>query len=156
MNRERLLTLIDTRWRALLASYAGLPDGLLLEPGVAGSWSVKDIIAHVTVWEHEALAHLPVVLAGRRPPRYSVTYGGINAFNALMTERNRALTLPEVLQRRDATHRRLLEFVAQVPDAECAGDTRFRRRLRLDTYGHYAVHTRAILAWRQGRAPART
>ena len=156
MNRERLLTLVDTRWRALLASYAGLPDGLLLMPGVAGSWSVKDIIAHVTVWEDEALAHLPVVLAGRRPPRYSVSYGGINAFNALMTERNRALTLPEVLQRRDATHRRLLAFVAQVPDAECAGDTRFRRRLRLDTYGHYAVHTRAILAWRRGRAPART
>ena len=156
MNRERLLTLIDTRWRALLASYAGLPDGLLLMPGVAGSWSVKDIIAHVTVWEDEALAHLPVVLAGRRPPRYSVTYGGINAFNALMTERNRALTLPEVLQRRDATHRRLLEFVAQVPDAECAGDTRFRRRLRLDTYGHYTVHARAILKWRQGRPPART
>jgi len=49
-----------------------------------------------------------------------------------------------------------LAFVAQVPDAECAGDTRFRRRLRLDTYGHYAVHTRAILVWRQGRAPART
>jgi hypothetical protein len=148
MNRERLLRLIDTRWRALLASYAGLPDGLLLAPGVAGSWSVKDIIAHVTVWEHEALAHLPVVLAGRRPPRYSVAYGGIDAFNALMTERHRALTLPEVLQQRDSTHRRLLEFVAQVPDAECAGDTRFRRRLRLDTYGHYAVHTRAISRWR--------
>ena len=151
-RRERLLALIDARWQDLQASYAGLPDAALLEPGVTGSWSIKDIIAHVTVWEEEALAHLPVVLAGKRPPRYSVTHGGINAFNARMTERNRALTLAEVLRQRDSTHRRLVEFVGRAPEAECAGDSRFRRRLRLDTYGHYAVHTRAITRWRAASA----
>lgn len=151
-RRDRLLGVIDARWRELLASYAGMPDAALEEPGVTGSWSVKDIIAHVTVWEEEALTHLPVVLAGRRPPRYSVTYGGINAFNAKMTERNRSLTLVEVLRRRDATHRRLVDLVGRAPEAECAGDTRFRRRLRLDTYGHYAVHARAITRWRAASA----
>jgi hypothetical protein len=123
-------------------------------PGVVGAWSIKDIIAHVTVWEEEALTHLPVVLAGRTPPRYSVTHGGINAFNAQMTQRNRDLALADVIRRRDDTHRRLLEFLARVPEAECAGDTRFRRRLRLDTYGHYAVHTKAIRTWRDRRASA--
>jgi len=151
VRRQALLTVIDRRWQDLLASYAGLSDADLTEPGVTGSWSVKDIIAHVSVWESEALAHLPVVLAGRRPPRYSVTHGGINAFNARATERNRALSLSEVMQLRDDTHRRLLEFVARVPEAECEGDTRFRRRLRLDTYGHYAVHTKAISRWRARR-----
>lgn len=37
-------------------------------------------------WHEEALKHLPAVLEGRRPPRYSVTYGGIDAFNAQMTK----------------------------------------------------------------------
>ena len=115
---------------------------------------MKDIIAHVTVWEHEALAHLPVVLAGRRPPRYSVTHGGINAFNALMTQRNRDVPLREVLRRRDESHRRLVAFIAAAPESECRSDTPFRRRLRLDTYGHYAVHAPAIRRWREGRAPA--
>lgn len=151
MNRRRLLTTIEARWQELLASYAGLSDADLTEPGVAGTWSVKDIIAHVSVWEEEALAHLPVVLAGGRPPRYSVTHGGIDAFNARMTERTRTLTLAGVLSRRDETHRRLLAFVERAPEAECAGDTRFRRRLRLDTYGHYAVHTEAISRWRSRR-----
>ena len=32
------------------------------EQGVTGSWSVKDIIAHVTTWEEEALKHLPLIL----------------------------------------------------------------------------------------------
>jgi hypothetical protein len=154
MSHQALLAMIDRRWQELLDSYAGLSDADLTAPGVTGTWSVKDIIAHVSVWEEEALTHLPVVLAGRRPPRYSTTHGGINAFNARMTERNRALTIAEVLRRRDDTHGRLLEFVGRVPEAECAGDTRFRRRLYLDTYGHYAVHTKAIRKWREGRATA--
>lgn len=148
MIRSRLLKLMDARWQALLASYADLSEAELTEPGVAATWSVKDIIAHVTVWEEEALTHLPVILAGRKPPRYSVTHGGIDAFNALMTERNRRLTLADVFRRRDDTHRRLVEFIAGVPESECGSDTAFRRRLRLDTYGHYAVHTKAIRRWR--------
>jgi hypothetical protein len=152
MIRSELLQSLNMRWQELLASYGGLPDAALTEPGVTGSWSIKDIIAHVSVWEEEALTHLPVVLAGKRPPRYSVTHGGINAFNALMTGRNRDLPLAEVLRRRDDTHNRLIEFVQRVPESECISDTRFRRRLRLDTYGHYAVHSRAIRKWRDQRA----
>ena len=151
LGRTRLLQRLDARWQELLASYAGLSEDALAEPGVTGTWSVKDIIAHVTVWEGEALAHLPVVLAGKRPPRYSVTHGGIDAFNAQTTQRNLGLTLAEVVRRRDDTHRRLVELVHGVPESECGSDTRFRRRLRLDTYGHYAVHTRAIRAWRERR-----
>jgi hypothetical protein len=154
MSRKALLKRIDERWQDLLASYAGLSDADLLTPGVTGTWSVKDIIAHVTTWEEEALAHLPVVLAGKRPPRYSVTHGGINAFNAQMTAKNRERSLAEVLRRRDDIHSRLVEFVQRVPESECGGDTRFRRRLRLDTYGHYVVHTRAIRAWRDQRSQA--
>jgi hypothetical protein len=148
MSRSGLLGRLDLRWQDLLASYAGLSDADLVTPGVTGTWSVKDIIAHVTTWEEEALAHLPVVLAGKRPPRYSVTHGGINAFNAQMTAKNRERSLAEVLRRRDDIHNRLVEFVQHVPASECGGDTRFRRRLRLDTYGHYAVHSRAIKGWR--------
>ena len=151
MSRSGLLGRLDLRWQDLLASYAGLSDADLLTPGVTGTWSVKDIIAHVSVWEEEALTHLPVVLAGKRPPRYSVTHGGINAFNAQMTAKNRERSLAEVLRRRDDIHNRLVEFVQRVPESECGGDTRFRRRLRLDTYGHYAVHSRAIRTWRAQR-----
>ena len=154
MSRAPLLKRLEARWQDLLASYAGLSPQDMTGPHVTGNWSVKDIIAHVTVWEEEALTHLPDILAGRKPPRYSVTHGGIDAFNAQMTRRNRDLALAEVLRRRDDTHRRLLAFIEGVPESECAGDTRFRRRLRLDTYGHYAVHARAIRAWRERRATA--
>ncbi len=152
MNRQQLLNRLDTAWVAFQASYAGLSTSRLTEPGVTGDWSVKDIIAHVTWWEEEALRHLPLIIAGDRPPRYSVTYGGIDAFNAMMGERKRDLSLSDVLTQQDDTHRRLIDFIQSVPEDQLTRETRFRRRLRLDTYSHYPIHTKAIREWRQRRS----
>ncbi|MEJ2545698.1 MAG: DinB family protein [Calditrichaceae bacterium] len=149
MNRLQLLKRLNNAWNALLTSYRGLSESELIKPGVTGNWSVKDIIAHVTWWEEEALKHLPLILAGGRPPRYSVTYGGIDAFNAKMTEQKKQLSLDEVLRQRDETHQRLIDYVETVPEDQIIKETRFRRRLRLDTYGHYSIHTRAILEWQR-------
>jgi hypothetical protein len=149
MNRRQLLERLEAAWTELENSYAGLTDAQLLIPGVTGAWSVRDIIAHVTWWEEEALQHLPLVRDGGRPPRYALTYGGIDAFNALMTERRRHLPLAEVLRLHDEVHARLVEYVRDAPDELFTRETRFRRRLRLDSYGHYPKHARAIRAWRR-------
>ena len=93
MVKQRVLNKLDEVWAAFKESYAGLSGARLTEPGVTGDWSVKDILAHVTTWEEEALKHLPVIMAGRHPPRY-VSYGGIDGFNARMTERSAACRWP--------------------------------------------------------------
>jgi hypothetical protein len=129
-------------------SYSGWSESQLLEPGVTDVWSIRDVIAHVTIWEEEALAHLPLILMGGRPPRYSVAYGGIDAFNDLAMERKRDLSLAEVLRQQQDSHRRLVHLVERAPEDQLTRDTRFRRRLRLDSYSHYAIHAAAICNWR--------
>jgi hypothetical protein len=149
VDRRQLLKRLAQAWRAFNDSYAGLSDAQLLEPGVTGAWSVRDILAHVTTWEEEALEHLPLILKGGTPPRYSARYGGIDAFNARMTEQKRHLSLPQIFAQLAATHGRLVDFVQQVPEHQLVGETRFRHRLRLDTYRHYPLHAEAIREWRQ-------
>jgi hypothetical protein len=149
MDRRRLLQRLDKAWLEFKESYAGLSDWQILEPGVQGKWSVRDILAHVTTWEEEALTHLPLILEGGRPPRYSTTYGGIDAFNALMTERKRDLSLSEVRRQLNEVHGRLIDYVRRAPEELFTRETRFRRRLRLDAYGHYPKHARAIRVWRE-------
>ena len=151
MKTHEVLARLDKAWKEFEESYAGLSDQQLLEPGVTGRWSVRDIIAHVTWWEEEALTHMPVIREGGRPPRYKAAYGGIDAFNALMTERRRHLSLDEVRAQHDEVHERLVRYVSAAPEELLAGESRFRRRLRLDTYGHYPVHANAIRAWRSAR-----
>ena len=156
MTKEQVLKRLNEAWLDLKESYAGLADSQMLEPGVTGKWSVRDILAHITTWEEEALKHLPLILEGGRPPRYSTKYGGIDAFNALMTERKRGLSLAQVERMLDETHNQLVDLIRRTPEDQLVGDTRFRRRLRLDTYGHYPEHAKAIREWRAraSRQPA--
>ena len=149
MDRRQLLNRLDKAWAAFNESYTGLSDAQLMEPGVTGDWSVRDIVAHVTTWEEEALKHLPLILKGGTPPRCSVRYGGIDAFNALMTEQKRSLSLSEVRAQLAATHGRVVDFIQRAPEGQLIGETRFRHRLRLDTYSHYPLHAAAIRQWRQ-------
>jgi hypothetical protein len=151
MDRQQLLKQLDKAWAAIKGSYAGLSDSQLTEPGVTGHWSVKDILAHVTTWEEEALKYLPLIIKGDRPPRY-IQYGGIDAFNAQMTEQKRGLSLSDVLRQLDETHRRLIDYVQSAPEEQFTRETRFRRRLRLDTYSHYPKHAKAIRQWREQRS----
>lgn len=92
-----------------------------------------------------------MILEGGRPPRYSVTYGGIDAFNALTTEQKKGLSLLDVRRQLDDTHRRLVEVIERVSEDDLIRETRFSRRLRLDTYSHYPKHTAAIRKWRDQR-----
>src|SRR6185437_2870434 len=97
MKKYQLLQRLEKAWAAIKESYSGLSDAQLMEPGVMGEWSVKDILAHVTTWEEEALKYLPLILNGGRPPRY-IQAGGIDAFNAQMAEQQRDMALSDVLR----------------------------------------------------------
>jgi hypothetical protein len=105
----------------------------------------------VTTWEAEALKYIPLLRAGGRPPRY-ITFGGLDAFNAKRSAEKRRRSLATVLRQLDDTHRRLRALIARLPDAELARETRVRRRIRLETFGHYPEHAAAIRQWRKRRA----
>ena len=153
MKRDQLAKRLDVRWRELHDAFQGLPQNVLLEPGVVGHWSIRDVLTHVATWEEEVLKALPVILEGGPLPRYSTLYGGIDAFNAQAHERKQGLSLEEVWKGLQETHQRLLSLLDGVPDAAFARESRFLRRLRQDTYGHYREHARQILAWRKARCP---
>ena len=93
----------------------------------------------------------PLLKRHKRPPRYSVTYGGIDAFNTRMTELKKNLSLLEVFRQQADVHHRLIGLIEGAPEDQLGGDTRFRHRLRLDTYGHYPKHADAIKQWRERR-----
>jgi hypothetical protein len=149
MTRQQLLARMASAWESFVRAHCGLTDAQMTVPLVTDIWMVKDIISHVTWWEEEALKNLPLIAEGERPPKYSALYGSVDAFNALMTDQRRDLPLDEVLRRSAEVHGRLLEYISSVPDELITTDTRFRKRLRLDTYGHYPLHARVIDAWRE-------
>jgi len=151
MTRDKLLQKIDAAWHEFNTAFAGLPDALLEQPNAIGEWSLKDILGHIAVWENEALKYIPVILDGKRLPRYKDMYGGIDAFNALTVTENRRLTLAEARQHSTQTHLKLLDYLQSLPEEQFTSGSRVSRRILLDTYGHYPYHTQAIWQWREQR-----
>jgi hypothetical protein len=149
---DRVLDQLAAAWVDFHASYAGLRDEEFLTPGVVGEWSVRDLIAHVTWWDQESIEHLPITLVRGRLPRYSQVYGGIDAFNAMKTREKAGLTLDEVRAEAAATHERLLAYLLSLDPVEWAANTRFRHRLKLDTWSHYPIHAADIRRWRAAGA----
>ena len=148
MKKDQVLKRLEKAWATFQESYVGLSKPQLMVAGVMDNWSVKDILAHVTTWEEEALKYLPLILTGGKPPRY-IQFGGIDAFNGQMAEQKREMALSDVLRQLDETHRRLIDYLQNVPEEHFTRETRFRHRLRIDTYSHYPLHARAIQEWRE-------
>lgn len=146
---DRVLGQLEEAWNAFRAAWEDLDDETLLVPGVTGEWSIRDLIAHVTWWDEESIRHLPEVLEGVRPAKYSDLYGGIDAFNALMTERKSGLSLDQVRREFAGTHERLVAYLVGLDPERWVGDQRFRKRLKLDTWGHYPIHTEDIRRWQE-------
>jgi hypothetical protein len=150
-RRRRLLERVAETWKAFNDSYAGLTEVLLKEAGVTGAWSVRDILAHLTTWEEEALKHLPLILTGGTPPVLRDLRGPRCLQRPHDGTEAAAVLVPG--SRAAGGHARPRGRVhPERAEHQLIGDTRFRRRLRLDTYGHYPIHADAIRQWRKRRS----
>ena len=150
MNRDQLLRRVDEPWNDFIRSFHGLSSEAIQEPGVVGEWSVKDLLGHIATWEEESLAALTLIMDGKRTSRYA-RFGGIDAFNDIRWREHRDQPVEDVRRRLLESHAGLISLLKNVSDQFFERETRFRRRLRLDTYGHYPEHTEHVLSWREAK-----
>ncbi len=66
---------LHAKQAALEQVLAPLSEQQMTAPGVAGAWSIKDVLIHVSAWERVLLARLQA-MAKHREPLYSWAPGG--------------------------------------------------------------------------------
>jgi hypothetical protein len=144
---------MNQEWSALGAALAGLSDARMLEAGVVGAWSVKDLLGHVAYWAQEAAKNTQLVKAGRqdqivRPD----TSKAIDRWNAREQRLRAGRALPELRYELEESHQRALAALSGLPEEKLSlnldGGT-FLELYAVDTYDHYREHTDQILAWRK-------
>ena len=59
---------VEASWAKLMDALTGLPEERMDEPGVAGDWSVKDVLGHVAYWEGRAIGAVERALNGEPEP----------------------------------------------------------------------------------------
>jgi hypothetical protein len=152
MTKSKLMDLLQTahaEWDSLLAQVG---EERMAESGVAGDWSVKDIIAHVTWGEREIL---PVF---RRHELVGSELWDLpqNERNAAVFEQNRNRALQEVLAESRQVYGDLLQALAPLSDEDLNDPGGYKdmpavwqpwNLISENTYEHYADHANDIRAW---------
>lgn len=149
MNKAKFLAELDRKYRFFRNAYAGLTVSQLLQPGVSGDWSVKDIIGHVADWEAEMLRRAPILLGQAEGEIYLTAYSSADDFNAHMSAEHAGWDLPQALRHQALAHNALMAFLEEVPANLLDGRTRFMKHLRGNTTDHYVEHAKSIRQWRK-------
>ena len=148
-DREELLKDLEQARDELRASYEGLSDEQMVQPGAVGEWSVKDVLSHVASWEEVALPDLARIARGDVPTLATIDLYSFNfdPFNAMIMSLRQALPLEQVLRELDIVRAEFTAAVGRLPESALV-EGQFARILVQITAEHDREHTQHILQWR--------
>ena len=125
-------------------------------PGVAGDWSAKDMVAHLTAWEQRPVAWLTAIRRGMIPePAPWPPNLSEEKTNAWIYEANRGRSLDDVLDESRRVHAQLLMELEAISEEDLNDARRFAwlngnslaDSIPGDSYEHYQDHTRMVREW---------
>ncbi len=141
----------------VLQAVAGFPETAWEAAGACGSWSVKDIIAHLASYERVLVDILTVATGkGSTPVLNSFIELGVQ-FNDSEVSKRRATTIQHVLAEFNDTHVQVMALIGTVPpETLCQSGTLpwYGPDYALDDvivymyYGHKREHSAQIAAFR--------
>ena len=159
MRLEHYIAAVRSSRAAFDEAVARVPEERMLEPGLTGSWSVKDMIAHVSWFEHQMVVLVRAhALVGsdlwELPPH--------ERGDAIFRE-NRDRSLDDVHSESARVFGELLAALATLDEEDLEDPTRFPGMppdwrpvdiLAQNTHEHYDAHRAGLLAWLEGSAPS--
>ena len=152
MNKTTLIETLRTerrQWDGLLAQ---IGEERMQQPGVAGVWSVRDVIAHVMWYERETVG----VLQQRAfvgSPLWGVS---LDERNAGTVAESQQLPLQELRAEAQQVFEQLIQAIQTFSDAELNDASSLRDIpftwlpwlvIVSNSYGHYHQHTPSLRAW---------
>ena len=151
-NQKRLIILaIDDAWRDLRNTVNSIRADDALKPGACGEWSVNQILYHITAWEKLLInALLASDKDATQNPQNAYHSEDADAFNAKVIENMSNMTLREVMEKFDMTHRHLRDILEQCPSEVFAPQHPKRKLIDEHAFLHYEEHTAHIAAWMHG------
>ena len=150
-TKEELLNEAAREYKSFHEALQGLNESQMSEVWL-GTWSVKDIVAHIAGWHEEMGPALERLSRGERPIREGVSYDDVDAWNARFASARRGTPVADVLLELDKTHEYFLRAAAGVPgDRFQVGKTAWKI-VDQNTAHHYREHADQIRAWRSSNS----
>jgi hypothetical protein len=163
LNKQEILARIRTERRRLEQNLEALDETQMLQPGVVGQWSVKDILAHLADWEGRFLGWYQVGLRGEAPeiPAPGLTWAQLDTLNQRIYLANRDRPLADVLATFGRSYQEMIEAIEAMSEEEIFAPGRYAwagagnnlvNVILANTANHYRWAKTAIREWLKGAA----
>jgi hypothetical protein len=144
---REVLGRMDDGWHEFQSHVQALPGEQLQARLGAGTWTRKQMLAHIGTWHDLTVERLSGLMASGEPQGVADEEDAINARAARAAE---GRTSGEVLQAMQDSYGRLRREVARLTDAQLADHDGFAASVIAgNSYGHYREHLADL-----GAAPA--
>jgi hypothetical protein len=160
MNKTKLIGNIQQERQRLERTLVDINADLMVTPGVIEDWTVKDILAHITVWEQRMVSWLGDTLRGQIPQMLppGMTWDDLDVWNEQTYQKHRHHPLGEVLADFAMSYPQALKAVQDVPEEDLIDPDRFEWRegqplwvmVAANTFWHYKEHNESISVWLEG------
>jgi len=150
-EKTTLLTEAETEFSQLKRAIAGLDEARMREVWL-GTWSARDVVAHISGWHREMAPALKRLARGERPIPEGVSYDDVDAWNGRFAEARRAAATADIVAELDASHAAFMRAAAAVPEERYVPGKTAYKIVDLNSRHHYQEHRGQIEAWRERKA----
>jgi hypothetical protein len=159
VTKAELLRRIQAGYEQLEGIIAPLSEAQMTAPGVNGPWSVKDNLAHLTVWQDYLEGRLQGILTNTDPPEFMPGFESEDAQNEHIYQQHKERPLADVLAGFRASYQRVVaavqamsEEALNAPSPWDASGNPIWPVIVGNTYEHYEEHGGIIQRWLEARA----
>ena len=150
-EKTTLLSGAETEFAAFKRALAGLDEAQMREVWL-GTWSARDIVAHISGWHREMAPALERMQKGERPIPEGVSYDDVDAWNGRFAEARRGAATADILKELDASHAAFLQAAAGVPEERYVAGKTAHKIVDFNSRHHYQEHRAQIEEWRKRKA----
>lgn len=148
--KDELLKQAAGEYKAFHEALQGLNEEQMTEAWL-GTWSIRDIVAHISGWHREMGKALERIVRGERPVPEGVSYDDVDAWNEKFAAAQRNEAVADVLLDLDKTHEYFLHIAANVPEERLQPGKTAWKIVDGNSAHHYKEHDEQIRAWRESR-----
>ncbi len=149
-TKQDLLNEAARQYKAFHETIHGLNEEHMTEVWL-GTWSVRDIVAHIAGWHREMGPALERMARGERPVPEGVSYGDVDGWNEKFAAAKRHEPVADVLLDLDKSHEAFMHAAAQVPDDRFVEGKTAWKIVDGNSAHHYREHADQIRAWREAK-----
>jgi hypothetical protein len=119
-TQKQLLEDIETEGKALEQLLSELSPQQMIQPGIVGEWSVKDVLAHLLEWQRMVLKWYAAGVQGKviPVPAEGLNWAQIPLLNQRIYEAYCDTPLADIQKQFRASHKKMLNTIQGLSDEE--------------------------------------